>query len=99
MALIDYREQQGVGILEFNNPPANAYTLESLKQLDEAIVRVRFDSNIQVVVLRGAGEKFFSAGADIRMLSTESIDFRNQFALFGHETLTRLENTPKLVVA
>ena len=99
MALVDYRVQDGVAILELNNPPANAYTLESLKQLDEAIVKGRFDSAVHVFVLRGAGEKFFSAGADINMLSKGSNEFRNQFALFGHETLARLENTPKLTIA
>ena len=31
MALVEYRAENGVAILEFNNPPANAYTLESLK--------------------------------------------------------------------
>ena len=91
MALIDYRVQDGVAIMELNNPPANAYTLESLKQLDDAILKARFDTNVHVLVLRGAGEKFFSAGADINMLSRESTEFRNHFALFGHETLARLE--------
>src|SRR6266704_3433123 len=99
MALIDYRVQDGIGTIELNNPSVNAYTLDSLKQLDEAVVKARFDENIHVLVLRGAGEKFFSAGADINMLSRESTEFRNQFALFGHETLSRLENTPKLVIA
>jgi enoyl-CoA hydratase/carnithine racemase len=99
MALIDYRAENGVAVLEFNNPPANAYTLETLKELDAAIIKARFDSAVHVIVLRGAGEKFFSAGADINMLSKESNEFRNQFALFGHETLSRLENTPKLVIA
>src|SRR5438034_4314218 len=99
MALINYRVQDGLAIIELNNPPANAYTLDSLKQLDEAIVKARFDSSVHVIVMRGAGEKFFSAGADINMLSKESNDFRNHFALFGHETLTRLENAPKLVIA
>ncbi|PYR69823.1 MAG: enoyl-CoA hydratase [Acidobacteria bacterium] len=99
MALIDYRVQDGIAIIELNNPPVNAYTLDSLKQLDEVIVKARFDESVHVLVLRGAGEKFFCAGADINMLSKESTDFRNQFALFGHETLARLENTPKLVIA
>jgi enoyl-CoA hydratase/carnithine racemase len=99
MALIEYRAENGIAVLEFNNPPANAYTLESLKELDAAIVKARFDSAVHVIVLRGAGEKFFSAGADINMLSKESNEFRNHFALFGHETLSRLENTPKLVIA
>ncbi len=99
MPLIDYRVQDGVAIIELNNPPANAYTLESLKQFDAAIVAARFDPSVHVLVLRGAGDKFFSAGADIHMLSSESTEFRNHFALFGHETLSRLENTPKLVIA
>ena len=99
MALIDYRAENGVGIIELNNPPANAYSLESLKLLDAAIVNARFDPSVHVIVIRGAGEKFFCAGADINMLFRESTEFRNQFALFGHETLARLENTPKLVIA
>jgi enoyl-CoA hydratase len=99
MALVEYRAENGVAVLEFNNPPANAYTLDSLKQLDEAILTARLDSSVHVLVLRGAGEKFFSAGADINMLSRESNEFRNHFALYGHETLCRLENTPKLVIA
>src|SRR5207244_856178 len=84
---------------EESNPHVKSETLESLKQREEAIVKARFDENVHVLVLRGAGEKFFSAGADINMLSKESTEFRNQFALFGHETLARLENTPKLVIA
>jgi enoyl-CoA hydratase len=99
MGLIEYRVADGIAILELNNPPANAYTLDSLKALDEAIVKARFDSSVHVLLMRGAGEKFFSAGADINMLSRESNEFRNQFALYGHETLSRLENTPKLVIA
>src|SRR6476620_7667639 len=70
-----------------------------LKELDEAIVKARFDENVHVFVLRGSDDKFFSAGADINMLTKESTDFRNLFALYGHETLARLENTPKLVIA
>jgi enoyl-CoA hydratase/carnithine racemase len=99
MALLEYRVQDGIAILELNNPPANAYTLESLKQLDQAIVSARFDDGVHVLLIRGAGEKFFSAGADINMLSNAKDEFRNHFALFGHETLSRLENTPKLVIA
>ena len=99
MALVDYRVDDGLGIIEISNPPANVYTLDSLKLLDEAILKARFDSSIHVIVIMGAGDKFFCAGADIRMLSSETTEFKNNFALFGHETLMRLENTPKLVIA
>src|SRR5262245_48488612 len=98
MALIEYRVDQGIAVIELNNPPANAYTLDSLKELDQAIVRARFDSSVHVMVIRGAGEKFFSAGADINMLARESNEFRNMFALYGHETLQCLVDSSKYVV-
>jgi enoyl-CoA hydratase len=94
MALIDYRVENGVAVIELNNPPANAYTLDSLKLLDEAIVKSRFDSTVHVLVVRGAGDKFFSAGADINMLSRESNEFRNHFALYGHEAEVNLGVIP-----
>src|SRR5262245_42342803 len=97
--LIEYRVQDGIAVIELNNRPVNAYTLDSLQQLDRAIAAACFYSSVQVMVLRGAGEKSFSAGADINMLARESDEFRNMFALYGHETLQRLENTPKLVIA
>ena len=65
MALIDLRVQDGIAIIELNNPPANAYTLDSLKQLDEAIVKSRFDESVHVLVLRGAGGKFFSLAEQV----------------------------------
>lgn len=97
--LVEYRVEEGIAILELNNPPANAYTYEMLRDLDEAILTSRFDDNVHVMILRGKGEKFFSAGADIGMLASKSTPFRYYFALYGHETLNRLENTPKLVIA
>ncbi len=97
--LVRYSVRDGIAILELNNPPANTYNLELLKQLDAAVIQARTDENAHVIVLRGAGEKFFSAGADIRFIADASADLRQNFALFGHETLNRLEDTPKLVVA
>src|SRR5918999_1521683 len=52
-----------------------------------------------VPVLRGEGEKFFCAGADIRMLGEVSSQFKYYFCLHANETLGRLEQTPKLVIA
>lgn len=97
--LIEYRVEDGVAVMELNRPKANAYTLEMLRELDEAVLSARHDDNVHVIVLRGKGEKFFSAGADIEMLASKSTQYRYYFALYGHETLTRLENTPKLVIA
>ena len=97
--LIGYEVQDGVAILTMNNPPANTYTHEMMVELDAAIVKARFDESVHVIVLRGAGEKFFSAGADIQMLQTSDPYFKYYFCLHANEALNRLEQTPKLVIA
>jgi len=52
-----------------------------------------------VIVLTGAGEKFFCAGADIKWLAGAAPELKYNFCLHANETLLRLENTPKLVIA
>ncbi len=97
--LVTYRKDGNVAVLELNDPPANTYTHEMMKQLDECIIKARFDNDVQVIILRGAGEKFFSAGANINMLNTVDPVFKYFFCLHANETLSRLEQTPKLVIA
>ncbi|HKW26846.1 MAG TPA: enoyl-CoA hydratase/isomerase family protein [Terriglobales bacterium] len=97
--LINYRTDSGVAVIEMNDPPANTYTYEMMRQLDDAILRARMDNNVYVLLLTGAGDKFFSAGANIKMLSTVDPTFKYYFCLQANETLLRLEHTPKLVIA
>lgn len=97
--LIDYRVEKGAAIFELNDPPANTYTYEMNRELDECILRARMDDEVHVIVLRGAGDKFFSAGANIKMLSEVTPQFKYFFCLHANETLLRLEQTPKLVIA
>jgi enoyl-CoA hydratase/carnithine racemase len=97
--LVDYRVKNGVAWLELTNPPMNSYTFEMMHDLDEAILKARFDDNVHVIVLRGAGEKVFCAGADINMLNSVTPGFKYFFCLHANETLNRLEHTPKLVIA
>src|SRR5437660_4766170 len=97
--LVEYRVEQGVAVLELNEPPANTYTYEMNKALDGRILDARMDDAVHVIVLRGAGETFFSAGANIRMLSEVTPQFKYYFCLHANETLNRLEQTPKLVIA
>ncbi len=97
--LVNYRVEGGVAIIEMNDPPANTYTYEMNRQLDEAILKARFDNNVHVLMLTGAGDKFFSAGANIKMLNSVDPTFKYYFCLHANETLLRLEHTPKLVIA
>ena len=97
--LVHYRVEQGVAVIEMDDPPANTYTHEMMRQLDEAILKARMDERAYVIVLRGTGEKFFSAGANISMLSKAEANWKYYFCLHANETLSRLEQTPKLVIA
>src|SRR5690349_9118302 len=97
--LVEYRKEGGVAVLTLTDPPANTYTHEMMKDLDECILKARFDPEVYVIMLTGAGEKFFCAGANINMLQTVDPYFKYNFCLHANETLTRLEQTPKLVIA
>jgi enoyl-CoA hydratase len=97
--LVRYEAAEGVAVLTLDDPPANTYTYEMMQQLDRAVLRARMDDAVHVVVITGGGEKFFCAGADIRMLTEMTPTFKYYFCLHANETLSRLEQTPKLVIA
>jgi enoyl-CoA hydratase len=97
--LVDYKTEQAVAVLTLNDPPANTYSYEMMQQIDARILEARMDERVQVIVLTGSGEKFFCAGANIQMLSTVTPEFKYYFCLHANETLSRLEQTPKLVIA
>jgi len=96
---VTYAVEGGVALLTLTNLPANGYSYEMMRDIDEAVLRARFDDAVQVLVLAGAGEKFFCAGADIGMLNDVTPAFKYAFCLHANETLLRLEHTPKLVIA
>jgi enoyl-CoA hydratase/carnithine racemase len=89
----------GVSTIELCDPPANTYSYEMMLEIDSAVLAARMDPNVHVIVLRGAGEKFFCAGANINTLKDADPEFKYYFCLHANETLTRLEQTPKLVIA
>src|SRR6202047_4283529 len=97
--LVKYRLEDGIAIFEMDDAPAHTYTYEMMLQLDDAILRARMDEDVHVIVIRGAGENFFSAGASIPMLTKADPHFKYYFCLHANETLCRLEQTPKLVIA
>jgi enoyl-CoA hydratase/carnithine racemase len=96
---LDYAVKDGIALITLNDPPANTYSYEMMQQLDRAILDARMNDAAQVIVITGKGEKFFCAGADIRMLADVTPSFKYYFCLHANETLSRLEQTPKLVIA
>jgi enoyl-CoA hydratase/carnithine racemase len=88
-----------VRVLTIDEPPANTYSYGLMQEFDRAVLAARMDDAVHVIVLTGAGEKFFCAGASIGMLQQAESTFKYYFCLHANETLNRLEQTPKLVIA
>ena len=99
MTRINVTVSDGVAVLELNDPPANTYSYDMMLEIDAAVLAARMDPNVHVIMLIGAGDKFFCAGANIGMLKDADPEFKYYFCLHANETLTRLEQTPKLVIA
>ena len=81
MPLVNPSKHDGVMVLELNAPPANTYSYEMMRELDAQVLEARFDASVQVLVITGAGEKFFCAGADIVMLEKSDPYFKYNDAL------------------
>ncbi len=99
MARVEISTHGAVRVLTLNEPPANTYSYELMRELDAAVLDARMDASVHAIVLTGAGEKFFCAGATIGMLKDADPDYKYYFCLHANETLNRLEQTPKLVIA
>lgn len=99
MPRITYSTADGIATIELNDPPANTYSYDMMREIDGGVLDARMDPSVHVLVIRGAGDKFFCAGANIGMLKDADPDFKYYFCLHANETLNRLEQTPKLVIA
>ena len=99
MAKVDVSVTDGISVIELNDPPANTYSYEMMLEIDGAVLAARMDPAVHVIVVIGAGDKFFCAGANIGMLKDADPEFKYYFCLHANETLMRLEQTPKLVIA
>lgn len=89
--LIQLEKRGHIAVLTINNPPANTWTADSLKALTAIVHELNQDRDIYALVLTGQGEKFFSAGADLKTFADGDKARANEMAqLFGEafSTLT-----------
>lgn len=98
-ARVRARVEDRVAWLVMQNAPANNYSYEMMRDLDEAILAARMDEGVDVIVLSGDGDRFFCSGADISMLNEVTPRWKYSFCLHANETMLRLEHTPKLTIA
>lgn len=95
-----FEVKDGVGILTFNRPKAlNALNPQTLEEVASVVDLVRKDDNIHVLVLTGAGDKAFVAGADISEFPKMNPLQARCFSEKGQEVFFKLEQLPKPVLA
>jgi enoyl-CoA hydratase/carnithine racemase len=97
---IIYEKSDSIATITLNRPEAlNALSKEVVEEILRAIEDVRTDENIRVVVLTGAGEKAFSAGADIKAMAGMTALKARELSSMGERLCVALENLEKPVIA
>jgi enoyl-CoA hydratase len=89
---IIYTVEEGIATITFNRPKAlNALNTDLLKELSAALDAIAADEEIRVLVLTGAGQKAFVAGADISELATFNPLQAKLFGKQGQGTIGKLQ--------
>jgi 3-hydroxypropionyl-coenzyme A dehydratase len=93
-------KDEGIAIIKINRPEVlNALNREAMFELSTAIDIVGADDKIKVIIITGAGEKSFCAGADIRYVVNIDPIEAEKYATFIHGLLNKIENLEKPVIA
>lgn len=95
---LEYSE--GIGILKINRPDVmNALNHDTLREIAIGIKKLDDNNEVKVIVVTGAGEKAFVAGADIAAMKQMSADDADEFSDQGHHVMSEIENCDKPVIA
>lgn len=86
--------------LTINRPEKlNALNQQTLQEIDNAVSEAQENSEVKAIVITGAGEKSFIAGADISELATTNAVTGMKFATYGQKVMNSIENSRKPVIA
>ena len=96
---VSFSADAGIGTVTLDKPPANSYDLEFVQELGEAVQAAAADSEVSVVILRSASEKFFSAGADIKAFQAGPHERNMAMIETSHRTLSSIARIPKIFIA
>ena len=99
MSFVTYEQDGYVGTITINRPEAlNALNTQVLKELDEVIDGINLNET-RAVIVTGAGEKAFVAGADIAAMSNMTMKEGHEFGKFGNDIFRKLETLPIPTIA
>jgi enoyl-CoA hydratase len=91
-----YEKKDGIAYITFNRPKVlNALNRQTVQELQQVLMDARNDASVRVLILTGAGDKAFVAGADINELAKQTPVNGKEFALFGQGVFHMLETMGK----
>lgn len=97
---LKYEKREGIAYITFNRPDKlNALNRKTMEELESILADARADESVRVLILTGAGEKAFIAGADINELAVQSPVNGKEYSLWGQSVLHRLETMGKPSIA
>lgn len=100
MEFVRLEKENGIGTLTIDRQQAlNALNQQVLEELSATLDAVAADSEVRVLIITGAGEKAFVAGADIEHMQPMSVFEARQWALLGQRVFAKIENLPQPVIA
>ena len=91
--------EKGIGYITMNKPPANAYELDFWEQMDNVVDEASDSEDIRVIVIQSSSKKFFCAGADIKVFSSNSSAENLKMADSARFTTNKLADSPKISIA
>ena len=95
-----FEVSEKIARITFNRPNVlNALNRKTMDELGDCLKKVRADDEVRVLILTGAGERAFIAGADINELSQQTPVNGREFTLYGQEIIHRLETLGKPAIA
>ncbi len=95
-----YEKRDQIAFITVNRPKVlNALNRKTLEELHDCVRQVEADPEVRVVIITGAGEKAFIAGADINELAQQTALSGGDFARYGQALLDRIERAPKPFIA
>jgi enoyl-CoA hydratase len=92
-----FAREESFAVITLNRPPANAISVELVRDLNAALNSVEHDDAVRSVIITGAGDRIFCAGADLG--SAFSGDDVDTFIRFGNSVMRKIERFPKPVIA
>src|SRR5579859_7755161 len=95
---IKKRKEESAFVITIDNPPVNALNMKLLEELVAAVKEGSNDPEVRGIVITGAGNNAFCAGADLKMMQDLGPQDADRVAKIGHDAFNAIENSPKPVL-